>query len=457
MNNLKFSDEIWMEKSSLEMNKFDDIGYFLTPPKLDSEVFLNASYCEDMSEIGRKENKIEYRGLTGWKTAENIEWTRIAKLCECPKIASYSNVSFGNGYRKRENIISLNFLIFDFDHEILLENVSDFLETQNFKSLISTTSRHDPEKENKFRLIIPITAPIYETLTNDEYRAISSHILKILKNNEIYEKYDKNALNFGQMFYTSQGSKHKQSLYFGSNKGILDSQRILEYLEFYRLKKEKEKKDSADVHMTMGSHISQNQIKVNSQPMGVSDALILLDFERLNADYDIEYLIGKFEPHLKKDNGGTWRGVGVSYIKCENDNAIVNMNDSAGKRISYTLAQYLKKQLKCAAWRDLGDLLLRGYGKDYLVLNYEKIKSAVEKALENIEVKNDKTFNDFLCIELGLSKRKGKDINGNEITISPIKLDGMGFTIFGRNVSFRELGYSKSEIIENFRSKRGGK
>ncbi|MCZ6155905.1 hypothetical protein O6B72_03640 [Campylobacter ureolyticus] len=453
-------DEIGgMKKPSLKMSKFDNIDYFITPPKLDCEVFLNTSYCQDMSEISRKENKIEYRGLTGWVEAENVEWTRIANMCECSKIASYSNVTFSNGYRKRENISSLNFLVFDFDHDILLQDVSDFLETQNFKSLISTTSRHNPQGENKFRLVIPISAPIFEKLTNDEYRAISGHILEILKNDEIYGKYDKNALNYGQMFYTSQSSKHKQSLYFGSNKGILDSGKIVEYLEFYREQKEKEKEKrvTADIQMT-GSHLIQpSQIKVNNQPMGVSDALILLDFEKLNNDYDIEYLISRFEPHLKKDAGGTWRGKDIAYIRCENDNAVVNMNDSEGKRVSYTPAQYLKKQLKCASWRDLGDVLLRGYGLDYLTLNYEKIKSAVEKALKNPDVKNDKTFNDFLCQELGLGKRKGKDKAGKEVTISPVKLDGMGFTVFNRNVSFKELGYKKSEIIENFKSKRGGK
>lgn len=451
--------EIGMEKSSqkLEMSgKFDDISYFLTPPKFDSEVFLTTSYCQDMSEISRKENKIEYRGLTGWVVAENIEWARIANMCECSEIASYSNVSFGNGYRKRENISSLNFLVFDFDHEILLQDVADFLKTQNFKSLISTTSRHDPQGENKFRLIVPISSPICEKLTNDEYRAISSHILKILKNNEMAQKYDKNALNFGQMFYTSQSSKHKQSLYFGADEGILDSDRILEYLEFYRKEKEKEKCKKADVQMT-GSYKPNAQIKVNSQPMGVSDTLILLDFEKLNNDYDIEYLIGKFEPNLKRDNGGTWRGEGVSYVRCENDNAVVNFNDKEESRRSYTPAQYLKKQLKCATWRDLGDLLLRGYGLDYLTLNYLKIRSAVEKALKNENVQNDKTFNDFLCVELGLTKREGKDRTGKDVMISPVKLDGMGFSIFGRNVSFRQLGFSKSEIIENFKSKRGGK
>lgn len=449
--------EIGMEKPSLEMSKFDDINYFVTPLMSDSEVFLNASYCQDMSEIGRKDNKVEYRGLVGWVEAEMCEWTRIANMCECDKIASYSNVSFTNGYRKRENISSLNFLIFDFDHGILLENVANFLKTQNFKSLISTTSRHVPEKENKFRLIIPISSPIYEPLTNDEYRAISSHILSILNNSEIYSKYDKNALNFGQMFYTSQSSKHKQSLYFGSDKGILDSDRILEYLEFYREQKEKEKSFKADIQMTGSHHSQPNQIKVNTQNMGVSDALILLDFKKINSDYNIEYLISKFEPNLKKDAGGTWRGEGVSYVKCQNDNAVVNFNDSEENRRSYTPAQYLKKQLKCATWRDLGDLLLRGYGLDYLTLNYPKIKAAVEKALKDKNVRNDKTFNDFLCTELGLTKRKGKDEFGNEVMISPIKLDGMGFTIFGRNVSFRELGYKKSEIVENFRKKRGGK
>ncbi|MCZ6162235.1 hypothetical protein O6B99_07465 [Campylobacter ureolyticus] len=457
MKKINFNYEIWKEKPSIEKSKFDDISYFLTSPKLDSEIFLTISYCEDMSEIGRKENKIEYRGLTGWKTFEMCEWTRAAAMCECPKIASYSNVSFGNGYRKRENICSINFLIYDFDHDISLENVSDFLKIQDFKSLISTTSRHDPQGENKFRLIIPITQPIYEKLTNAEYRAISSHILEILKNNEMFEKYDKNALNLGQMFYTSQLSEHKQSLYFGSDKGILDTSKILEFLEFYKKEKEKEKKEVvADVQM-VGNHHQPTQIKVNSQHMGVSDALILLDFERLNSDYDIEYLISRFEPHLKKDAGGTWRGEGAAYIRCENDNAVVNMNDSEGKRISYTPAQYLRKQLKCATWRDLGNILLRVYGKDYLTLNYEKIKMAVEKALKNENVKNDKTFNDFLCVELGLEKRKGKDKTGKEVMISPIKLDGMGFRIFKFNISFRELGFSKKEIIENFKSKRGGK
>ncbi len=459
MKNLKFNDEIWMEKPSIEKSKFDDIGYFLTSPKLDSEVFLTTSFCQDMSEIGRKENKVEYRGLTGWKTAEMCEWTRIANMCECSKIASYSNVSFKSGYRKRENIISLNFLVFDFDHGILLENVANFLKTQNFKSLISTTSRHCPHGENKFRLIIPLSSSIYEKLTNDEYRAISSHILEILRNDEIAQKYDKNALNFGQMYYTSQSSKHKQSLYFGENKGILDSNKILEYLEFYRLEKEKEKKFKikAAIQMTGSHSTTPSQIKANNQSMGSSNALILLDFQKLNSDYKIEELIEKFEPHLKKDCSGTWRGEGIAYIKCQWDNAVVNMNDSVGKKISYTPAQYLRKQLKCHSWRDLGDILLRIYGKDYLTLNYPKIKAAVEKALENPDVKNDITFNDFLCTELELKKRKAKDRLGNEITISPIKLDGMGFTIFGRNVSFRELGFSKGKIIENFRKKRGGK
>ena len=160
---------------------------------------------------------------------------------------------------------------------------------------------------------------------------------------------------------------------------------------------------------------------------------------------------------MKRDNGGTWRGEGVSYVRCENDNAVVNFNDKEESRRSYTPAQYLKKQLKCATWRDLGDLLLRGYGLDYLTLNYLKIRSAVEKALKNENVQNDKTFNDFLCVELGLTKREGKDRTGKDVMISPVKLDGMGFSIFGRNVSFRQLGFSKSEIIENFKSKRGGK
>ena len=129
----------------------------------------------------------------------NIKWEDMHKIVCSENGIMYSSHRYKSGHRKKENAISgFNLLIFDFDEDTTIDEVSNYFKDYDF--LIATTRSHLKEKNGKicerFRLILRLNKTLF--LNSSQYEAFMRNALSSLP-----FKADLSCIDISRMFFSS--------------------------------------------------------------------------------------------------------------------------------------------------------------------------------------------------------------------------------------------------------------
>lgn len=175
--------------------------------KMMEEVYKDFPFVSKSNKIKYIENDKETLPIfstsshlsNNYKTNEDIKWEDIYKIVCSENGIMYSSHRYKLGHRKKENAISgFNLLIFDFDEDATIDEVSNYFKDYDF--LIATTRSHLKEKNGKicerFRLILRLDKTLF--LNSSQYEAFMRNALSSLP-----FKADLACIDISRMFFSS--------------------------------------------------------------------------------------------------------------------------------------------------------------------------------------------------------------------------------------------------------------
>jgi len=142
------------------------------------------------------------------QTNETIDDVRLNTLGQIlQKEIVYSNIVWENNHRKKENAIltDIDFLIFDIDDGLTIEEVHNMFNRYDFKIMTLTTTSHT-EEHHKFRVLIPLSQ---KTTFKDtqEYK----EFLKLFNEKYFNNQVDKACLEAGRAYITTSKAQYSIS------------------------------------------------------------------------------------------------------------------------------------------------------------------------------------------------------------------------------------------------------
>jgi len=371
--------------------------------------------------------------LNDW---EQIRVKSLEELTAYMKQYPYSQAKFENGYRNGDNVNGVNnLLIYDIDNDpdklkLSLNDAKELLKKQNIQALILPSKSHQKEKftkngkskgiEDRYRIVIPTNNAISlgDKETYREFQKLASKELGL-------EKYiDKQALNDQARFYY-KSPVSAEAIVIRGNKLFNTEKMELQSIENVKVK-EQETERTAVIKREVRTFVKGTQTNDHILTLADTEKIMQLDIKRLISNFENgakSYKEGSYEIIKTKD---------AKYSILEN-----NMVHNFKTDTTYNVITYLKKYYQTENLNKIARNLQNEIGENYMKLNIEGIKKAVEQARQNAT--NDKTFEQELK---------------NWFDVKYVKLENDTIKIADQEITLEKINTDKKEIVQDLRQNR---
>lgn len=381
--------------------------------------------------------------LSGW---EVVEVKRYSQLSTFMQQHAYSAARFDKK-RDANNVSSFNnVLIFDVDNDpndrqMSMVEAKALLESKGVSAMLLPSKNHKKEKftnsgkskgiKERYRIVIPTKSAIRNDTDKETYKAFQHLVAKELG---LFGVVDTSALSDKARYYyasplsavpividkNSSGKKIEKVFDTTDieNKAIENVQAVRAEKEAQRIKLE-QIKANIDLY------------RVSSKPK--SNYLTYVDTEAI-MELPMDLLIQEYEEGVLSEEGSYryMKTEATKYSIIDNKLAHDFKNNVTYNPVTYLLMYHSKYDIGMVA-RSLKLTL----GKDYVKLNVEGIKIAVQEALK--DAKNDREFEESI-----------KSYFSTEYC----KLYKDTLVIANETINLREIGLEKIDIINSFVEKR---
>ena len=398
---------------------------------------LNISICQDQGQAAVRQ----------WQQVEVKTYSELATLMQK---YPYSTAKFKDGYRKGENVEGFgNLLIFDIDNDkydkpLQLQEAKKLLERHGISAMIMPSQSHNKPKKvagehqkkhskpvveeyhtaERFRVMIP-TNKSFSSIDLEHYREFMETAAKALG---LSEYTDPKALRDIARFYYKSPIEAAPVIVQGSRVMQIDKieQVAIGRVEKRRAEKEAERQRIEQIRAEIKQHRA-------APKQGQSEALSYANVEAI-IDAPIMPIIQAMEQgEPYKD--GSYQMIRTSNAKYSivEDNVAHDFKSDK----TYNPLTYLQEHLGTDNVNTIARELSKITGEDYMEVNIDAVKRAVEKARESAT--NDKSFEESI---------KG------HFEVKFCKLGSDKITIADQEISLGNLGIEKRELIDSFKQNR---
>ena len=398
---------------------------------------LSVSICKDQAQSA----------VNNWEQTEVKSYSELATLMQQHP---YSTAVFKDGYRKGENVEGFNnLLIFDIDNDkydkpLGLSEAKALLEKHGISAMILPSRSHNKPKKvasdhqrkhgkpiteeyhtaERFRIMIP-TNKAFKSTDLEHYREFMETTAKALG---LAEFTDPKALRDRARFYYKSPIDAVPVVVKADRVMNIDNiERVaIERVEKRRAEKRAEQERIEKIRAEIRQHRA-------APKQGQSEALSYANVEAI-IDTPIMPLIQALEQGEPYKDGSYQmiRTSTAKYSVIENNVAHDFKSDK-----TYNPLTYLQEQLGTDNVNIIARELSKITGEDYMEVNIDAVKRAVEKARESAT--NDKSFEEAI---------KG------HFEVKFCKLGSDKITIADQEISLWDIGIEKKDLIESFRANR---
>ena len=374
--------------------------------------------------------------LTGWEVVEVNGYTHLARLM---KEHSYASSRF-DGERNSDNANTFNnMLIFDVDNDpsdkqITMREAKALLGKKGISAMILPSKNNQKEKftnsgkskgvVDRYRMVIPTKTAIRNNTDKDTYSEIMVLIAKELG---LTGSVDTSALKDKARFYYASLAEAVPVVIKADKVMDISSieNKAIENVQVARAEKEAQRLKIEELRT--------NIKKYRSVTMPKSKNLTFADVEQL-INISINTLILQFENGEEKTEGS------YKYIKTDATKYSIIEDKLAHdfkNDITYNSLTYLQMQFETSNLNAIARELQKTTGEEYIKCNNEAVKTAIDQSLENAT--NDKTF----------------EANIKEyFNVKFVKLEKDSIKIADQQISLKDVGTDKGQIINVFRANR---
>jgi len=406
-------------------------------PKTRTPIKIKKEFGEKMPLYISVNKTNQKNALTGW---EVVEVSSYAKLATLMKQHSYASSQFDIKRDANNANTFNNLLIFDIDNDpkdkqLTIIEAKVLLKSKGISAMILPSKSHQIEKftdsgkskgiKDRYRIVIPTKTAIKNGTDKQTYIEFMELTAKALG---LVSSVDTSALKDKARFYY-QSPLNAVPVVIKSDR-VMDisnlENKAISNVQVVRAEKEAQRLKMEELRANMKRYrVVKND--TSSNYLNFVDAVEIMDIP-------INTLIMKFESGVESAESS------YQYIKT-NDTKYSIIDDKLShdfkNDITYNSLTYLQMQFETNNLNIIARELKKAIGVDYLKVNGEAVKTAINQSLK--DATNDKTFEENI-----------KGYFGCEYC----KLQGDSIKIADQQIMLHDVGYMKLDIINSLKNNR---